>query len=123
MPSKCINTSLDTVVCNSMKLNPEYRGELFEGHHLPMLHESVNLKSNTMTPIAGASNGHIDNMRCTFSDPADYHINKNVLIEPIPVTCSAYIQPATTHSRSPSPIISDGDSGYSSKQMSPVSLV
>ncbi|XP_066924316.1 cytoplasmic polyadenylation element-binding protein-like isoform X2 [Clytia hemisphaerica] len=54
-------------------------------------------------------------------DPTEKHINKNILIEPM-TSSSTFLQPTPPRSRSPSPSVSDGDSGYSSKQMSPVSL-
>jgi len=60
-------------------------------------------------------------------DLVEKHINKNILIEPMmtsqPHVTSAFLHPTPPRSRSPSPSVSDGDSGYSSKQMSPVSLV
>lgn len=61
-----------------------------------------------------------------IDDPTDVHIDRNVLIEPHPVESP----PGGNHHvkvisppRTPSPNTSDGDSGYSSKQMSPVSMV
>ena len=74
----------------------------------------------------------------TEEDPTEKHINKNILIEPMvstttnPTSSTAnnnsapsntFLHPTPPRSRSPSPSVSDGDSGYSSKQMSPVSLV
>ena len=94
----------------------------------PPVHDACSMKNallksslNNLNP----SNVHGDNFMFSPTDPADFHINKNVLIEPVPMSCSnSYIQTSSNRSRSPSPVISDGDSGYnSSKQMSPVSLV
>ena len=57
------------------------------------------------------------------SDSTDhYNIERNVLIEPISSYTTSYLQSTGSRSRTPSPIISD-DSGYASKQMSPVSVV
>ena len=80
------------------------------------------------------SNNHHQQHHLKEEDPTEKHINKNILIEPMistsPATSTtnapppnAFLHPTPPRSRSPSPSASDGDSGYSSKQMSPVSLV
>ena len=90
----------------------------------PPIHDSCGIKS-ALLKSNGMPSSNGDNFMFPSTDPADFHINKNVLIEPLPMSCpNSYMQSSLTRSRSPSPIISDGDSGYnSSKQMSPVSLV
>ena len=70
---------------------------------------------------------HISNNNEDDGDLTEKHINKNILIEPMMTSqqhvTSSFLHPTPSRSRSPSPSVSDGDSGYSSKQMSPVSLV
>lgn len=81
------------------------------------------------SPPPGYTRAYSDYSDPIQSDPAEKHINKNILIEPMMSTLSngsisSYLQhPTPLRSRTPSPSVSDGDSGYSSKQMSPVSLV
>lgn len=57
-------------------------------------------------------------------DVEDQYLDKNSHnIIPVTSSCaSTYLSPTPPRSRTPSPIVSDGDSGYSSKQMSPVSM-
>lgn len=89
----------------------DYNGNNIMQKKLPSSTLNQNLKNNVFVYNANKE------------DPTGIHIDRNVLIEPSSSSSLHKTYLKTSPPRTPSPNMSDGDSGYSSKQMSPVSLV